>query len=301
MSLIHYQHCPICGSEKISKKITAKDYTVSKESFDIWECAVCTGRFTQDIPDVNSIGQYYQSPEYISHSETREGLINRLYHSVRKITMRSKQNWVKSASGVKQGSLLDIGSGTGAFLHYMKQVGWEVTGLEPDAGARQNARDLYNVESRSVEELFTLTPGQFDCITMWHVLEHVHNLHGYIEQIRKLLKPGGALLIAVPNYTSTDARIYGQDWAAYDVPRHLYHFSPQAMDMLLQQHKIRIDQKHPMVFDAFYVSLLSEKNKYGGNGMIRGGWSGLRSYWKAWRHVEKCSSIVYECKAEEVK
>lgn len=301
MSLIHYQHCPICGSEKISKKITAKDYTVSKENFDIWECAVCTGRFTQDIPDVNGIGHYYQSPEYISHSETREGLINRLYHSVRKITMRSKQNWVKSASGVKQGSLLDIGSGTGAFLHYMKQVGWEVTGLEPDAGARQNAKDLYNVESRSVEDLFTLAPGQFDCITMWHVLEHVHNLHGYIEQIRKLLKPGGALLIAVPNYTSTDARIYGQDWAAYDVPRHLYHFSPHAMDVLLQQHKIRIDQKHPMVFDAFYVSLLSEKNKHGGSGMIKGGWNGLRSYWKAWRHVEKCSSIVYECKAEEVK
>lgn len=300
MSLIHYQQCPICGSEKISRKITARDYTVSKESFDIWECAECTGRFTQDIPDIDGIGHYYQSPEYISHSETREGLINRLYHSVRKITMRSKQNWVKSASGVKQGTLLDIGSGTGAFLHYMKQVGWEVTGLEPDAGARKNAKDLYKVESRSVEELFTLEEAQFDCITMWHVLEHVHNLHGYIAQIRKLLKPGGALLIAVPNYTSTDARIYGQDWAAYDVPRHLYHFSPHSMDVLLQQHKIRIDQQHPMVFDAFYVSLLSEKNKHGGSGMIKGGWNGLRSYWKAWRDVEKCSSIVYECKAEDL-
>ncbi len=296
MSRIHYQQCPVCGSGQISRKFSAKDHTVSKENFDIWECAVCTARFTQDVPDIAHIGQYYQSAEYVSHTETREGLINRLYHAVRKITMRSKQNWVKSASGVKQGSLLDIGSGTGAFLHYMQQLGWQVTGLEPDAGARDNARKLYQLETQSVEELFNLPPAQFDCITMWHVLEHVHNLHAYLDQIHRLLKPGGALLIAVPNYTSTDAHLYGSDWAAYDVPRHLYHFSPAAMDILLRQHQLRIQQKHPMVFDAFYVSLLSEKNKTGGGGFIKGGWKGFRSYWKAWRHVDKCSSIVYECK-----
>ncbi len=297
MSSIHYTQCPVCGSEKIGQVLTAKDYTVSKETFAIWECAACTGRFTQNVPSLNEIGRYYRSEEYISHSETREGLINRMYHSIRKITMRSKQNWVKTAAGVKQGKLLDIGSGTGAFLHHMKQLGWDVTGLEPDAGARENARNLYKIETQSVEDLFSLAPAQYDCITMWHVLEHVHDLHGYLQQIRTLLKPGGALLIAVPNYTSTDARIYGAEWAAYDVPRHLYHFSPRSMDILLQRHELKIVQKHPMVFDAFYVSLLSEKNSKGGSGLAAGGWNGLRSYWKAWRHVDKCSSIVYEVKA----
>lgn len=296
MARIHHTSCPICGSTKTGPKLTAKDHTVSKTSFDIWECSVCTGRFTQDIPSLEEIGAYYQSTEYISHTETQEGWINRLYHSVRKITMRSKQNWVKSASGLKKGTLLDIGSGSGAFLHYMQQLGWKVTGVEPDAGARAKALELYKLETLPAGELFHLEPAQFDCITLWHVLEHVHELHPYIKQIRHLLKPGGALLIAVPNYTSTDAKLYGADWAAYDVPRHLYHFSPASMQTLLKQHDITIKQMHPMVFDAFYVSLLSEKYKTGGSGMIKAGLNGLRSYAKAWRHVEKCSSIVYECK-----
>lgn len=296
MSRIHYQQCPICGSQQIRQQLTAKDHTVSRETFDIWECDNCTGRFTQDVPDIHHIGSYYQSADYISHSETKEGLINRMYHSVRKITMRSKQNWVKSASGVKQGKLLDIGSGSGAFLHYMQQLGWEVTGLEPDAGARDNAKKLYNLDTFSVEELFRLEPGQFDCITMWHVLEHVHDLHAYLEQIHKLLKPGGAVLIAVPNYTSTDARTYGSHWAAYDVPRHLYHFSPASMQQLLEQHQLKIVKKHPMVFDAFYVSLLSEKYKTGHSRMIGGAWNGFCSYRKGLKDTDRCSSIVYECR-----
>ncbi|MGX5819884.1 class I SAM-dependent methyltransferase [Chitinophaga lutea] len=299
MSRIQYHHCPLCGSADISRQLTATDYTVSKETFDIWECGACTGRFTQDIPALHDIGRYYQSAEYISHTETREGLVNRMYHSVRKITMRSKENWVKTASGVKTGKLLDIGSGTGAFIAHMKKLGWDVTGLEPDAGARKNALDLHKIETRSIEDLFQLEPAQFDCITMWHVLEHVHDLHGYLDRIHQLLKPGGALLIAVPNYTSTDARIYGRFWAAYDVPRHLYHFSPRSMDLLTHRHGFRIAARHPMVFDAFYVSLLSEKYRSGKDSLVKGGLNGFRSYWKAWRHVEKCSSIVYECKIAE--
>lgn len=212
--------------------------------------------------------------------------------------MRSKQNWVKAATGLKQGSLLDIGCGTGAFLHYMKQLGWQVTGLEPDDTARNNAKTLYNIEPLPSTELFSLPPQQFDAITMWHVLEHVHALHDYLRQIKTLLKPEGSLLIAVPNYTSSDAEHYGPFWAAYDVPRHLYHFSPDAMETLLKQHKIRIVRKHPMVFDGFYVSLLSEKYKTGGNGLFNGFRHGFRSYRKGLKNVERCSSVVYECKAE---
>jgi len=294
--LIYRNNCPLCGSSQIHEVLTAKDYTVSKENFGIWHCGSCSGRFTQNVPDGASIGKYYQSQEYISHTETREGLINRLYHSVRKITLRSKQNWVRSATGLKQGKLLDIGSGTGAFLHYMKTGGWEVTGLEPDDTARQNAKQLYSVEALPIEQLFSLPEQAFDAITMWHVLEHVHDLHKYLEQLRKLVKPGGAIIIAVPNYTSLDAGYYKEFWAAYDVPRHLYHFSPASMESLLAQHNIKVIKKHPMVFDGFYVSLLSEKYKTGKSRLLAGFFQGLRSYRRGLKEVERCSSIVYECK-----
>ncbi|ACU63667.1 class I SAM-dependent methyltransferase [Chitinophaga pinensis] len=298
MSSIYYKACPICGSGNIHKVLAAKDHTVSGETFDIFHCGHCSGRFTQHVPGSAEIGRYYQSQEYISHSETKKGLINRLYHSVRKITMRSKQNWVKAATGLKQGSLLDIGCGTGAFLHYMKQLNWDITGLEPDDTARSNAKTLYGIEPLPSSELFHLPAQQYDAITMWHVLEHVHSLHDYLRQIRTLLKPEGALIIAVPNYTSPDAEHYKELWAAYDVPRHLYHFSPSSMEELLKQHKIRIVRKHPMVFDGFYVSLLSEKYKTGGNGLIKGFWNGFRSYRKGLKNVDRCSSVVYECKAD---
>lgn len=296
MPFIYHNVCPICGASNTSKVLTAKDHTVSGETFDIIHCGHCSGRFTQRVPNNEAIGHYYQSQEYISHSETKKGLINRLYHSVRKITLRSKQNWVKAATGLKQGSLLDIGCGTGAFLHYMKQGGWEVTGLEPDENARHNAKTLYNIEAQPSAELFNLGAQQFDAITMWHVLEHVHALHEYLDQIRKLLKPGGTLLIAVPNYTSPDAEYYGEYWAAYDVPRHLYHFSPESMEILLKAHEIRIVRKHPMVFDGFYVSLLSEKYKTGHSRLLAGFLHGFASYRKGLRNVDRCSSVVYECK-----
>ncbi|PUZ21697.1 class I SAM-dependent methyltransferase [Chitinophaga parva] len=296
MSLIYYKNCPLCGAAGIHLSLKAQDYTVSKETFEIWHCDACTGRFTQNIPTSGQIGRYYAAEEYISHTETKAGLVNRLYHSVRKITMRSKQNWVKSAANLKQGKLLDIGCGTGAFLHYMQQIGWSVTGLEPDAGARARAKELYNVAAQPVENLFSLETGQYDAITMWHVLEHVHEIHAYLQHLPVLLKPGGALLIAVPNYTSLDAQHYGPFWAAYDVPRHLYHFSPPSMEMLLQQYNIQVVKKHPMVFDAFYVSLLSEKYKTGHSGLVGGFIQGLRSYRKGLKKVDRCSSIVYECK-----
>lgn len=296
MSLIYHNTCPLCGSSQIHEAITARDYTVSKETFSIFHCGGCGGRFTQNVPDSAHIGRYYQSQEYISHSETKQGLINRLYHSVRKITLRSKQNWVRNASGIKTGALLDIGSGTGAFLHYMQSSGWTVTGLEPDENARKNAKEIYGVEALPIEQLYALAPQQFDAITMWHVLEHVHDLHRYLDHIRTLLKPGGSLLIAVPNYTSSDADYYKEYWAAYDVPRHLYHFSPGSMEKLLSQHHIRLAKKHPMVFDGFYVSLLSEKYKTGKSRLLQGFFHGFRSYRKGLKTVDRCSSIVYECK-----
>jgi 2-polyprenyl-3-methyl-5-hydroxy-6-metoxy-1,4-benzoquinol methylase len=291
-STIHYKVCPLCGAGAVSKVLEAKDYTVSGETFEIWECSTCTARFTQDIPSPAEIGRYYQSEKYISHSNTKQGLVNRIYHRIRKITLAQKRNLVKKATGLDTGNLLDVGAGTGLFAEVMRKGGWKVTGLEPDETARRRAREM-NIVLNDIKDLFSLPQASFNAVTLWHVLEHVHDINGYLSQIGKLLHPGGKLIIAVPNYTSTDARLYGAYWAAYDVPRHLYHFSPAAMRRLLQQHSFKLESMHPQWFDSFYVSMLSEQYKTGKPNFIKGVWNGLRSNMKVPGEVEKCSSVIY--------
>jgi 2-polyprenyl-3-methyl-5-hydroxy-6-metoxy-1,4-benzoquinol methylase len=285
--------CPVCGAATIQKVLTARDHTVSQRDFEIWECSRCTLRFTQGVPSEEEIGAYYQSELYISHSDTSKGLVNRLYHTVRRRTLKSKQHLIGAVTGLKSGNLLDVGAGTGAFLHHMQQQGWTVTGVEPDAGTRERAAALHGLNLLSPERLFQLPEKTMDAITLWHVLEHVHRLHEYLEQLKKLLKPGGSLFIAVPNYTSRDAQHYGANWAAYDVPRHLYHFSPAAMRQLVTQHGLQIKTIKPMWFDSFYVSMLSEKYKTGKSMVIKGGFAGLLSNIKALNDTERCSSLIY--------
>jgi len=225
---IIYTACPVCGQQHISKVLTAKDFTVSSEYFDIFHCNDCTARFTQHAPQGNNAMRYYESVNYISHSDTRKGIINKLYHAVRKKTLRSKKALIISHTKNKK-TLLDIGAGTGAFAFVMQQHGWAVTGIEPDEGARKLALEKYRLLLKSPETFYSLPAESFDAITLWHVLEHVQDLHEYIHYFKKILKPGGTIFIAVPNYTSFDAALYREYWAAYDVPRHLYHFSPQSI------------------------------------------------------------------------
>lgn len=293
---ITYTACCFCKSENIAKVFSAKDYTVSQQEFEIWHCNNCTGRFTQHVPVAEKIGSYYQSTDYVSHSDTKKGLINRLYHLVRSYTLQSKQKLVSQLSGLQSGHLLDIGAGTGAFAHTMKNAGWNITALEPDETARENALKNYALHLQSPGDLYQLPSSLFDVITMWHVLEHVHDLHGYISNFKRILKPGGTLLIAVPNYTSYDAEIYQRYWAAYDVPRHLYHFSPECMRRLMQQNGFNITNYKPMWFDSFYVSMLSEKYKTGKSNLAKAFANGLASNRKAMKNTKKCSSVIYVIK-----
>ena len=294
--IIHYDHCPACGSADISFVLKAKDETVSHEYFEIWECNNCTLRFTQNIPNEKNIGKYYQSSAYISHSNSSKGVVNKLYHNVRSITLQSKRKLVEKSSGKKAGRLLDIGAGTGAFASTMKKAGWNVTGLEPDETARTNAKRDFDIELQSIENLFSLQPNTFDVVTLWHVLEHVHKLHIYLDTFYSLLADNGTLIIAVPNYTSYDAKAYSANWAAYDVPRHLYHFSPQSMNTLLKAHQFELMQQKPMWFDSFYVSLLSEKYATGKNGFVPAFARGALSNLKAVGKPENCSSVIYIAK-----
>ncbi len=290
---VTYTTCPCCHSEHIQPVLAVKDHTVSQEMFEVWHCDGCSNRFTQLVPDVASIGPYYQSADYISHSDTHNGLINRLYHLVRNYTLHSKRKLMSRVTGKRNGSLLDVGAGTGAFAHEMETAGWNITGLEPDAMARQNALNKYQLNLREPEALYELQAEQFDLITMWHVLEHVHDLHGYLEKFAQSLKPDGKLVIAVPNYTSHDAIVYQQYWAAYDVPRHLYHFSPEGLTQLGQLKGFRLVNTYPMWFDSFYVAMLSEKYKNGKGNLLRALWNGAASNLKTLSNSGKCSSLVY--------
>ncbi|SHF27912.1 class I SAM-dependent methyltransferase [Flavisolibacter ginsengisoli] len=292
MSKLHYTHCPVCGSSDIHPILTAKDHSVSGEDFVIWQCQSCTLRFTQDVPDENSIGPYYQSQDYISHSNTNKGLLNKLYQAVRKFTLGQKSGLVISHT-TQKGRILDIGAGIGAFLNEMKQKGWDIEGVEPDYGARQQARNLFAIDLKPTPELNQLPHGSYDAITLWHVLEHVEPLQDYVAQLKKLLTPNGRIFIAVPNYTSLDADLYGNRWAAYDVPRHLYHFTPRSIEVLVEKHGMKIIGRKPMWFDAFYISLLSSKYRTGNTSWLGAGINGIRSNFKALVNKKKASSLIY--------
>ena len=292
-TIISYTKCPGCNSNNIYNVLTVTDFTVSQERFDIYECGDCTLRFTQNVPDEEHIGAYYRSSEYISHSDTNKGIINKLYHLVRNKTLQQKKKLIEQQTGLKKGYLLDVGAGTGAFINIMKQNGWDVIGLEPDSVARTNAQQLHQLTLLTPDKLFSFSAKQFDAITLWHVLEHIHDLHNYIQTFYNILKPNGILIIAVPNYTSYDAATYKEYWAAYDVPRHLYHFSPQSMEALAKQHGFKISQYVPMKYDSYYVSMLSEKYLNERNNYMSAFLNGKRSNSKTKGDAKKFSSVIY--------
>jgi SAM-dependent methyltransferase len=272
--------------------LTVKDHSVSKEEFVVWQCSVCTLRFTQDVPDEDSIGPYYQSQDYISHSNTDKGLMNKLYQQVRKHTLDQKANLIIKYTR-PTGKILDIGAGIGAFLSVMKRRGWEIKGIEPDETARNNAQQLFQLSLDQPSVLEQLQPNNYDAITLWHVLEHVHQLHNYVEHLKNLLTINGKIFIAVPNYTSLDAAAYRNYWAAYDVPRHLYHFTPLSIEKLVSGHGLKVTAKKPMWFDSFYISLLSSKYHKGSTSWIGAGWNGLRSNINALFNTDRSSSLIY--------
>jgi SAM-dependent methyltransferase len=292
MSTVHYTQCPVCGSSSIHPLLSVKDHSVSGEAFVVWQCSQCALRFTQDVPDEGSIARYYQSADYISHSNSDKGFLNKMYQRVRGITLGQKAALVIKHTRV-EGNLLDIGAGIGAFVNEMKQRRWQVTGAEPDAGARQKASSLFGLQLLTDIDGAGLHGQRFDAITLWHVLEHVHPLHVYIEKLKMLLTPDGKLFIAVPNYQSLDAELYGNYWAAYDVPRHLYHFAPTSIHSLVGQHGLKVIAEKPMWFDAFYISLLSSKYRKGKTSWLPAGVHAVRSNLKALTNRRYCSSIIY--------
>jgi ubiquinone/menaquinone biosynthesis C-methylase UbiE len=273
--------------------LLVRDHSVSGEQFNIWGCETCGFQITADAPDARNIAPYYVSEDYISHTNTNRGLINQLYQWARLFTLRQKKKLITATTRRQSGNLLEVGAGTGYFAETMLKAGWNVTALEPDSGAREIARQRAGLNLLPSDQLFELPSAHFDVITLWHVLEHVHDLSSYLNNFHRLLRKEGYLIIAVPNYTSADAKHYGTHWAAYDVPRHLYHFSPDSMRKLLASHQMEAVSIRPMWLDAFYVSLLSEKYAKGGNNIFSGFLQGALSNIRALMKGKNTSSLIY--------
>ncbi len=271
--------------------IKAKDFTVSGEEFTLIENIKFGYLETTPQPKIEDLPKYYKSEDYISHTNTKRNWFEKTYHKVRNITLKQKLNLINSFK-TEDKSLLDIGCGTGHFLEICKNNGWKVTGIEPEKKARDKANLLIKNKVFNSDKLKNLPKESFDIITLWHVLEHLPNLEEQVKLIHSLLKTNGTLIIAVPNYNSFDAKHYKSNWAALDVPRHLWHFNKKSIDLLGQSVGFKLKETKPMWFDAFYVSLLSEQIKSNKRNIIKAFLIGLTSNIMA-LYTKEASSHIY--------
>ena len=284
------EKCPVCGSTGFTNFLICKDHLVTGESFAISRCPDCSLLFTNPRPAQSEIGIYYKSKDYISHTGRSTSLLNFLYRIVRTFTIRKKYKLISNRPGVKR--VLDVGCGTGEFLAYCSRQGWQVSGVETDPGARKQAKTLHGLSiNTDIGEIDDSTT--FDVITLWHSLEHIHQLDHILTKLNEHLAKKGTLVIAVPNSMALDAKIYREFWAAWDVPRHLYHFNYDSMNRLLQKHGFKLKKTLPMTLDAYYVSLLSEKYATGHFNVFRSFLNAYKSNTYAIKNKYSYSSLIF--------
>jgi len=291
------KHCPVCEKQDFKEFLKGKDHFLTGEEFTIAVCIDCGFRFTNPRPDEKEILRYYDSPDYIAHDSGKRTLMQSIYTTIRKISLRNKYTIVKKYSNGK--ALLDIGCGTGEFLNYCRKMNFSTTGIEPNEKARNFAGEEFGLTIFDETGLNNFSPAAFDVITMWHVLEHVHKLNERIQRIYQLLKPGGTLIIAVPDSDSWDAVKYKNFWAAYDLPRHLYHFTQDSLKKLVNKNGFSVTTIIPLKFDAFYISLLSEKYISGRQNYLHGFINGIRSNNYGSKNENNYSSLIYICKIDQ--
>lgn len=261
MDLITDNQCPVCGGTALQAVWQCHDRLTHRGAFTVCACGACGFRFTNPYPSQADIHVFYESDDYVPVSNTTRGLINKGYHVARRVMLRAKRRMVSRLTGRTAGRLLDIGCGTGEFAGIMKEAGWRVQGVEPFAAARDSAAARFGVPVVDVPEQAALPDHAFDVITLWHVLEHAHDVNRSMRELDRLLTPDGTVLIGVPNYTCYDAGFYRDQWAAYDVPRHLYHFAPDTMRRLAARHGFAVTALRPLLFDPLYIPLLTEKER----------------------------------------
>ena len=285
---------PYENKEALKPFLTCIDHTVSRETFSLLLDPETDLLITFPRPKEADLPSYYESEEYISHTDSKRTLMDKVYQLIKNYSLKRKLKLINKLIGGK-GHLLDIGCGTGDLLSVCEKDGWQISGTEPNRKARELA--VHKIDSpecikEDLNEFSGGDEGNFNIISMWHVLEHVPNLLEYIEKLKELLTQDGYLIVAVPNFKSHDAVHYKEFWAAYDVPRHLWHFSEKSIRHIFGQHDFDVVKTLPLIFDSFYVSLLSEKYKTGKSNLISGFITGLTSNIKA-RHSGEFSSKIY--------
>jgi SAM-dependent methyltransferase len=283
-------HCPACSAPNPEDLFDCTDHFLTSEKFSIQSCPECSILFTCPQPPPDKMGSYYRSEKYVSHSNADKGIVSKVYRIVRNISVSKKYQIVNRHK--TNGSLLDIGCGMGHLLNAFASKGWKVKGIEPGHEARRFAIESFNLDVEEEPAILSLPDGAFDVVSMWHVLEHVHDIRERLKQVKRVLKNDGLAVIALPNHASWDAQHYGPFWAAWDVPRHLYHFNRQAVQKLADESGLIIKAILPMKFDAYYVSILSEEYMRGRKRMVHALLNGWKSNRKASRTGEY-SSLIY--------
>ena len=274
-----------------------KDHFLSQEEFKIIETEIQGIYKTSPLPD--DLGKYYESKDYISHHQDSGSLKEEVYKFLQKFNLNYKKNIIKNEIG-NHLKILDYGCGAGEFVKFIENE-YTTFGFEPN----ENARNFAKQKSEktifiSSPELTEIENESLDAITLWHVFEHIEEREKYLKIFHEKLKPNGLLIIAVPNHTSYDGKKYKEFWAAYDVPRHLWHFSQESIRLLFEEKGFKLIGVKPMPFDAFYVSLLSEKYKSGRMNFLKGFYHGLLSNLSALRTGEY-SSLIYLLKVKGKK
>lgn len=289
--MIHLNKCEICGSIDLSCFLECRDHFLTKENFKLYKCNECCFVFLNPQPEKEKLELYYDSPDYISHSGTGKGIINKIYKRVKKITLQKKLKIVSRHSSGKK--ILDIGCGSGELMNIFNENNWQTMGVEPNERVRNYAIKEYGLKIVDEKEIEKIQDRSFDVISLWHVLEHVPELQKRMNELKRIIKANGTLFIAVPHCNSYDAVYYKEYWAAYDVPRHLWHFTPSTLEVLCNKYGFSVVNIIPMKFDSYYVSLLSEKYIHGKQKLFKGLWKGYVSNRKAIKQKYPYSSQIY--------
>lgn len=251
-----------------------KDYLVTGNSFEVRLDQQTQIAYTHPQPNEEELGQYYASEEYISHGNKKRSVIERIYAIAQNIMLKQKEQWLTKHS-TQNKRYLDFGCGTASLVAYLNGKNWDSYGVEPS----EKARNFSAVAERLYPSIEELPQKEFDAIALWHVLEHLPDPAKFLKTFYDRLDQQGHLFLALPNFNSYDAKHYGNFWAAYDVPRHLRHFSARGIIQLCEENGFAFVESKGLAFDAFYVSYLSEqhqKNKFAFiKGMMVGCWSNL--------------------------
>ena len=288
-----FNSCPLCGAYGQTPYADCTDFTVSRESYILMRCPECGMVYTSNPPKECDTSKYDKLDLKLKLGDSPAGLIHKLYYYIRLRMLSRKAHIVESQSYRTGGSLLNYGAKTGYFSHKMERRGWKVTSIEKYHEERLFSLEMFHHRMFDVPEMDRLHPETFDVITLWHVFEHCYDPNGLLDKFYKLLRPTGILIMACPNIRSTDAMHYGPYWAAYDVPRHLWHFNTTSLSELAHKHGFTLMHRERMPFDCFYISILSEKHKRHKMAFLRGILYGFHCWLVSLAHPDSSSSMVY--------